>query len=148
MPHARLAQVSDLASLLDLFRVSDVSSPAEPIEQAEQIWREMLSEHSVAVFVSADNAQIVASCMLITAPNLLRAGRRHGFLENVVTHPAFQGQGHGRAVVGAALAEAWTRDCHHVLMQSGRQDPRVHRFYQRCGFEAGLRIGYVARRPA
>lgn len=148
MPDARLALTADLASLLDLFRVSDVSSPAEPIERAEQIWREMLSDPSVAVFVSADNAQIVASCMLISAPNLLRAGRRHGFLENVVTHPAFQGQGHGRAVVGAALAEAWTRDCHHVLMQSGRQDPRVHRFYQRCGFEPGLRVGYVARRPA
>jgi GNAT superfamily N-acetyltransferase len=148
MPNARLAQAADLASLLDLFRVSEVSSSAEPIERAEQIWREMLSDHGVAVFVSADHAQIVASCMLITAPNLLRGGRRHGFLENVVTHPAFQGQGHGRAVVSAALAEAWTRDCHHVLMQSGRQDPRVHRFYQRCGFEPGLRVGYVARRPA
>ena len=147
MPSARLAQTADLASLLDLFRVSEVSPSAEPIERAEQIWREMLSGDSVAVFVSAVEAGIVASCMLITAPNLLRAGRRHGFLENVVTHPEFQGQGHGRAVVGAALAEAWARDCYHVLMQSGRQDPRVHRFYQRCGFEPGLRIGYVARRP-
>ena len=109
---------------------------------------QMLSDHGVAVFVSAVDAQIVATCMLITAPNLLRAGRWHGFLENVATHPGFGGQGHGRAVVGAALAEAWTRDCHHVLMQSGRQDPRVHRFYQRCGFEPGLRVGYVARRPA
>ena len=146
MPNARLAQTADLASLLDLFRVSEVSPCAEPIER-EQIWLQMLSDGSVAVFVSAVEARVVASCMLVTAPNLLRAGRRHGFLENVVTHPGFQGQGHGRAVVGAALAEAWTRDCYHVLMQSGRQDPRVHRFYQGCGFEPGLRVGYVARRP-
>jgi GNAT superfamily N-acetyltransferase len=85
--------------------------------------------------------------MLITAPNLLRRGRQHGFLENVVTHPEFRGQGHGRAVVLAALAEAWRMDCHHVLLQSGRPDPRVRRFYEQCGFEAGLRLGYVARRP-
>ena len=148
MPNARLAQADDLASLLELFRVSEVSRSAEPVEQAEQIWLEMLSDRGVAVFVSAENAQIVATCMLITAPNLLRTGRRHGFLENVVTHPDFQGRGHGRAVVDAALAEAWSRDCHHVLMQSGRQDARVHCFYQRCGFEPGLRTGYVARRPA
>ena len=147
MPNARLAQAADLASLLELYRVSEVSPSAEPPERAEQIWLEMLSDDGVAVFVSAVNAQIAASCMLITAPNLLRAGRRHGFLENVVTHPDFRGQGHGRAVVDAALIAAWSKDCYHVLMQSGREDPRVHRFYQRCGFEPGLRVGYVARSP-
>jgi GNAT superfamily N-acetyltransferase len=148
MPLARLAQPADLASLLELFRVAEVSASAEPIERAERIWLEMLSHEGVAVFVSAIDASIIATCMLITAPNLLRAGGRHGFLENVVTHPEFRGRGHGRAVVNAALAAAWSKDCYHVLLQSGRQDPRVHRFYQRCGFEPGLRIGYVARRPA
>lgn len=147
MPNARLARSADLASLLDLYRVSEVSPSAEPIERAGKIWLEMLSDNNLAVFVSAVDAQIVATCMLITAPNLLRAGRRHAFLENVVTHPGFRGRGHGRAVVNAALAAAWSRDCYHVLLQSGRQDPRVHRFYEGCGFEPGLRVGYVARRP-
>jgi GNAT superfamily N-acetyltransferase len=147
MPNAKLAQAADLASLLELYRLAEVSSNAEPIERAEQIWLEMLSHNGVEVFVSTVEAQIVATCMLITAPNLLRGGRRHGFLENVVTHPEFRGQGHGRAVVDAALAAAWTKDCYHVLLQSGRKDPRVHRFYQRCGFEPGLRVGYVVRRP-
>jgi GNAT superfamily N-acetyltransferase len=147
MPYARLAQAADLASLLELYRVSEVSPSAEPIERAEQIWLETLSDDRVAVFVSAVDARIAASCMLITAPNLLRGGRRHGFLENVVTHPEFRGMGHGRAVVDAALSAAWSKDCYHVLMQSGREDPRVHRFYQGCGFEPGLRVGYVARRP-
>jgi len=146
MPTARLASESDLAALLALFRVSDVSAGAEPQEAAD-IWSEILSREDLAVFVSDVPGRIVASCMLITAPNLLRGGRRHGFLENVVTHPDFQGQGHGRAVVAAALVDAWARDCHHVLLQSGRKDPRVHRFYERCGFEPGLRVGYVARRP-
>jgi GNAT superfamily N-acetyltransferase len=147
MPNAKLAQAADLASLLELYRLAEVSSSAEPIERAEQIWLEMLSHNGVEVFVSTVEAQIVATCMLITAPNLLRGGRRHGFLENVVTHPEFRGQGHGRAVVDAALAAAWTKDCYHVLLQNGRKDPRVHRFYQRCGFEPGLRVGYVVRRP-
>ena len=98
MPNARLARAADLASLLRLYRASEVSSSAEPIERAEQIWLEMLSSDGVAVFVSAVDAQIVATCMLITAPNLLRAGRRHGFLENVVTHPKFAG--HGQPATG------------------------------------------------
>jgi GNAT superfamily N-acetyltransferase len=148
MPDARLAQATDLIPLLDLYRASDVSAAAEPTERAEKIWLETLSSNNVAVFVSTADERIVASCMLISAPNLLRAGRQHGFLENVVTHPEFQGRGHGCAVVDAALAEAWRRNCYHVLMQSGRKDPRVHRFYERCGFEPGLRTGYVVRRPS
>jgi GNAT superfamily N-acetyltransferase len=147
MPDARLAQAADLIPLLDLYRASEVSAAAEPIERAEKIWLETLSSNNVAVFVSTADERIVASCMLVSAPNLLRAGQQHGFLENVVTHPEFQGRGHGRAVVNAALAEAWRRNCYHVLMQSGRKDPKVHRFYERCGFEPGLRTGYVVRRP-
>jgi GNAT superfamily N-acetyltransferase len=148
MPEARLARASDLAGLLDLFRRSEVSSVAEPLGEAERIWSETMSHEGVGVFVSEAGSTIAATCMLIVAPNLLRTGRGHAFLENVVTHPEFRGRGHGRAVVRAALGMAWAKDCHHVLMQSGRKDPRVHRFYESCGFRAGVRIGYVAVHPA
>jgi GNAT superfamily N-acetyltransferase len=148
MPAARLANSADLDALLALYAASDVSRSAEPRARAEQIWREILARDGVAVFVSDADARIVSTCMLITVPNLLRGGRQHGIMENVVTHADYQGRGHGRAVVAAALAEAWKRDCHHVLLQSGRADPRVHRFYEGCGFMPGLRTAYAARRPA
>ena len=148
MPVARLARSSDLSSLLALFAVSEVSAAAQPRERAESIWRETLAQPGVHVFVADARDRIAATCMLISAPNLLREGRRHAFLENVVTHPELRGRGYGKAVVEAALAHAWATDCHHVLMQSGRTDPRVNRFYERLGFEPGLRVGYVARRPA
>jgi GNAT superfamily N-acetyltransferase len=147
MPAARLADAADLDALLALFAVSDVSRAVEPRARAEQIWQQTLARDGLAVFVSEADATIVSTCMLITVPNLLRGGRQHGIIENVVTHPNFQGHGHGRAVIAAALAEAWKRDCHHVLLQSGRADPRVHRFYQGCGFVPGLRTAYAARRP-
>jgi len=147
MSTTRLARISDLERLLDLFLVSEVSAIAEPPERAERIWSELLARKDVAVFVSDADAQIVATCMLITAPNLLRGGRGHAFLENVVTRPEYRGRGRGRAVVQAALTEAWARDCHHVLLQSGRRDGRVHRFYESCGFEPGVRTAYVANRP-
>jgi GNAT superfamily N-acetyltransferase len=148
MGEARVARADDLVPLLELFRVSEVSRAAEPFERADGIWSQMLTRDGLTVFVAEAEGKIVATCMLITAPNLLRAGRLHGFLENVVTHPDFRGRGFGRAVVRAALASAWEQDCFHVFLQSGRADPRVHRFYEGCGFEPGLRTAYVARRPA
>ena len=147
MPEARLANADDLGSLLSLFAASAVSRAAEPIERAEQIWKEILAREGIAVFVLAAEIPIVSTCMLIIAPNLLRSGRQHGILENVMTHPDFQGRGYGKAVVRAALAEAWEKDCYQVLLQSGRADPRVHRFYEACGFVGGLRTAYAARRP-
>lgn len=143
---ARLARSADLPSLLALFEMSEVSAVAQPAERAESIWQEMLAHPGVRIFVSDDHDWIASTCMLITAPNLLRGGKRHSFLENVVTHPDLRGRGHGKAVVRAALEHAWAIDCHHVLMQSGRSDPRVHAFYEGLGFMPGLRLAYVATR--
>ena len=147
MPDARIAVKADLTSLLALFAASAVSRHAEPWEKAERIWSQTLARDGLTVFVSEADGRIVSTCMLATFPNLLRGGRQHGVIENVVTHPDYQGRGHGRAVIGAALAEAWKQDCHHVLLQSGRADPRVHRFYEQCGFKPGLRTAYAAQRP-
>ena len=97
------------------------------------------------MFVSEADARIVATCMLIVVPNLLQSV--NALLENVVTHPSFKGQGHTRAVVEAALSQAWGMDCYQVLHQRGPSDPRLHRFYERCGFELGSDTAYVARRP-
>src|SRR5258708_8564809 len=148
MPAARLATTADLDALLALFAVSEVSRAVEPRARAEQIWQTTLARDGVAVFVSEADARIVSTCMLLTVPNLLRGGRQHGFIENVVTHPEFQRRGHGRAVIAAALAEAWQRDCHHVLLQTGRRAPRVPRFFEGCGFIPGRRTAYAARLPA
>ena len=110
---ARLARAADLPLLLELFEASKVSPAIQPMERAERVWRETLERQGVYVFVSDDGVRIAATCMLVTAPNLLRHGRAHAFLENVVTHPHFGGSGHGSAVVRAGLAQAWAADCHH-----------------------------------
>ncbi|HKO89751.1 MAG TPA: GNAT family N-acetyltransferase [Polyangiaceae bacterium] len=147
MSSARLAGAGDLPSLLELFAAAEVSPAIQPLERAERVWRETLARQGVYVFVSDEGVRIAATCMLVTAPNLLRQGRCHGFLENVITHPDFRGLGHGSAVVRAALAQAWAADCHHVLLQSGRTDPRVHRFYERLGFVPGRRTAYALSMP-
>jgi GNAT superfamily N-acetyltransferase len=147
MPEARPARADDLLPLLELFRISEVSAVVEPMERAERAWAEMLSRDGVIVFVAEADSRIVSTCMLITAPHLLRSGRLHGFLENVVTHPDFRGRGYGRAVVRAALAAAWEQDCFHVFLQSGRADPRVHRFLRRLRLRARVAHGLCGEAP-
>jgi len=91
MPIASIATTEDLAALLDLFRVSDVSATVEPIERAEQIWRQTMSHHGATIFVAVAWAKIAATSMLITAPNLLRSGQGHAFLEKCSLSPCLPG---------------------------------------------------------
>jgi GNAT superfamily N-acetyltransferase len=147
MPMVRLALEGDLASLLELFACAEVSAHVQPIERARTIWAETVASDATDVFVAVEGERVAATCMLITVPNLLRGGRRLGVLENVVSHPDFRRGGYGRAVVEAALQAAWDKDCFHVSMQSGRQDPAVHQFYKDRGFVPGLRTAYVVHNP-
>jgi len=120
MPNARTADATDLTSLLALFEASEVSHHAEPRERAERIWTQSLAREGLTVFVSDADSRVVSTCMLVTFPNLLRGGREHGIIENVVTHPDYQGRGHGRAVISAALAEAWRLPPRPVAKRPGR----------------------------
>ena len=61
MSLARPAVAGDLNSLLALFRVSEVSRAAEPIERAERIWAEMLARDGLTVFV-AERRLAAARC--------------------------------------------------------------------------------------
>ena len=103
MPTVRLALEGDLSALLELFERSEVSAHVQPVERARAIWAETIVGDAADVFVAVEGERLPATCMLITAPNLLRGGRRHGILENVVSHPDFRRGGYGRAVVEAAL---------------------------------------------
>jgi GNAT superfamily N-acetyltransferase len=147
MATTRLALEGDLVSILELFACAEVSAHVQPIERARAIWAETIACDATDVFVAVEGERVAATCMLITVPNLLRGGRRLGVLENVVSHPDFRRGGYGRAVVEAALQAAWDKDCFHVLMQSGRQDPAVHQFYKDRGFIPGLRTAYAIHNP-
>ncbi len=80
-------------------------------------------------------------------PNLTRGGAPYAAIENVVVERALRGGGLGRQVMRFALDEAWRRGCYKALLQTGSRDPRVHRFYEACGFSASDKTGFVARAP-
>ncbi|KQN76221.1 GNAT family N-acetyltransferase [Sphingomonas sp. Leaf62] len=93
-----MAEGGDLSALIAFYAAVGFSDAAD-VDRRDARWVELLASKATHVAVATVDSSIVASATLITAPNLLRGGRRHGFLENVATHPDRQGKGHGRAVV-------------------------------------------------
>jgi ribosomal protein S18 acetylase RimI-like enzyme len=147
MREVRPARASDLRALEALYLHLNPRRPELDAKRATAILEEILTHPGCRLLVAVAARELVASCTLFLLPNLMRGGRPHAFLENVVTHAGHRRQGHGRAVVAAALAAAWEAGAHHVMLMSGRQDEGVRAFYESCGFRTGLKTGYVALAP-
>ena len=145
----RLAGPDDLTGLLGLYQ--DLHSADEPLpaqEVLERVWSEILSNPWLHVFLVEQDGQLFSSCVLQVVPNLTRGARPYGLIENVVTRKDKRGRGLGSQVLNAALDLAWRKRCYKVMLLTGRKDPAVSRFYEKAGFKAGVKTGFVAMAPS
>lgn len=134
----------DAEVLLDLYTHLN---PGDAPPSAEAV-RAVFAHPGLRHFGRWVEGELVASCNLAVVPNLTRGGRSYGVIENVVTHAAQRGQGHGQAVVAHAVAQAWAAGCYKVVLTTSRKDPAVWAFYERCGFDGGDKRAFVIRAPA
>ncbi|MGX6998204.1 GNAT family N-acetyltransferase [Caballeronia sp. KNU42] len=77
--------------------------------------------------------------------NLTRGCGPYGVVENVVTHGAHRGNGHGKAVLCEALASSWSAGCYKVMLLTGRKDKATVQFYESAGFDGQEKLAFIAR---
>ncbi|MGE4339936.1 MAG: GNAT family N-acetyltransferase, partial [Pigmentiphaga sp.] len=78
-------------------------------------------------------------------PNLTRGCKPYGLIENVVTHAAFRGRGHAKALLGHALKAAWIAGCYKVMLMTGRKDEATLKFYESAGFDRQEKQTFIAK---
>lgn len=113
--------------------------------RAEEIWDRFSSYGDSAIFLGLRNGRQVETCTLIVIPNFVRGGANYSLIENVVTHADFRGQGHGTAVLLAAVDAAWSLGCYKVMLLTGSKNPATLGFYRNAGFET-TKTGFEVRR--
>lgn len=139
----------DLDALLALYahlHTTDAPLPARPVVEAT--WQSLLSQPGHTCFGGFVEGALVCSCVLGVLPNLTRACRPYGVIENVVTHAAHRRRGYGQALLAHALDTAWAAGCYKVMLLTSRKDGATLRFYQSAGFDAEGKQGLVAQPPA
>lgn len=145
----RELQSHDLHSLLGLYvHLHEHDDPPPSAAMAEAVWSEALANPRIKYFGGFTADSLVSSCTLTVIPNLTRACRPYGVVENVVTHAAHRGQGWGKAVLAHALGEAWRQNCYKVMLLTGRKDEATLQFYQRAGFDQNDKQAFVAKPAA
>lgn len=146
VPEVRAVRPDELDALLELYKhMHSQDDPLPGRERVSSVWESMLASPMMRVFVIERDGRLVSSCVMAIVPNLTRAVRPYGLIENVVTHAAYRQQGLGTAVLRHALETAWQEGCYKVMLLTGRKDPAVHRFYEGAGFHGGDKTGYIAR---
>jgi GNAT superfamily N-acetyltransferase len=144
-PTIRAVRREELPNLLALYRHLHPNDPELAVSpDMERLWTRICADPNQHYFGVDVGGQLVATCTLAIIPNLTRSARPYGLIKNVVTHPDFRRQGIGTALLRQALRCAWTQNCYKVMLLTGRKDPATLRFYERAGFRAGVKTGFIA----
>ena len=142
----RHLRADELNAILDLYRhLHRADDPLPPPPVLAAAWDAILSNPSCRYFGGFIAETLVSSCALTVIPNLTRACRPYGLIENVVTHADHRRNGYAKALLGEALREAWAEGCYKVMLLTGRKDEAVSRFYESAGFDRHAKQAFVAR---
>ena len=135
----------ELSALLFLYAHLHPDDAILPLGEAAPLWETLRQDPNQHCLGAYWNGSLVATCTLVVVPNLTRGGRPYGLIENVVTHPDYRRRGLGTAVLKHALQIAWERGCYKVMLLTGSKNESTLRFYEKAGFERGVKTGFVAR---
>jgi ribosomal-protein-alanine acetyltransferase len=91
------------------------------------------------VAFSVDAPDVVAAYAGLLAPR----GAREGDIQTIGVTESARGQGLGRTLMQALMAEALERGAREIFLEVRADNPVAQRLYQRLGFdELGIRKGY------
>ncbi|WP_425516279.1 N-acetyltransferase family protein [Rhizobium ruizarguesonis] len=142
----RPAVRGDLPALLALYRQLNPTDPVLDEASAEGRFSAILAQPGMTVFIGVAGNVAIATVTLVVVPNLTRSGASYALIENVVTHADHRKRGYARAVIGHAVADAWSAGCYKVMLLTGSKNPAILRLYENCGFVQD-KTGYQIRRP-
>lgn len=136
-------ELNDLLKLYSYLHRADEPLPEQKI--VDSIWEELLSNQRYKYIGGYVNNQLIASCTLTVIPNLTRACRPYGIIENVVTHEDHRNKGYGKKILAYTLSLAWTQNCYKVVLTTGRKDEATLRFYESAGFNRHEKQAFIAK---
>lgn len=141
--------IAELVDLLELYRhLHAKDDPRPPRVEVESLWNAIHKNHDLKYFGLFVQGRLASSCTLAIVPNLTRACRPYGVIENVVTHADLRRQGYGLAVLRHALTWAWKKNCYKVMLLTSRQDKGTLAFYEKAGFDEKAKQAFLAKPSA
>jgi len=111
-------------------------APPIPLEQAQQIFTEMIRVPDYHSYITFTDAEPVGTFSLLFLPTLMHRGiHKFAVLDAVVVKAVYRTQGIGKTMVKEALKISAAAGCYKVTLSSNLKRDRAHAFYQSLGFK-------------
>ena len=95
------------------------------------------------LIVNEIDGQIVSSCVCVIILNLTRNVRPYAFVENMVTHADYRGNGYAGECLNYARKIAEKENCYKMMLLTGSKKPETLHFYEKAGYNSGDKTAFI-----
>lgn len=139
----REAKEKDLKEVLNLYLCLHEESIPEESDCLFDTWKQILKDENHHLIVNEVFGKIVSSCVCVIIPNLTRNVRPYAFVENVVTHTDFRGQGLASECLEYAKQIARQCNCYKMMLLTGSKKKEILNFYRNAGYNSTDKTAFV-----
>lgn len=134
---------NELGELLALYMHLHENSIPEMTENLANTWETIMTDPNHHIIVKVVDDRIVASCVCVIIPNLTRGIRPYAFIENVVTHKDFRGNGYATECLNYARDIAVAENCYKMMLLTGSKEQSTLNFYTKAGYNSSDKTAFI-----
>lgn len=133
----------ELDKLLELYTHLHELGVPDCSEHLNNTWETICNDKNHHIIVCEIDGKIVSSCVCVIIPNLTRNVRPYAFVENVVTHKDFRGQGYASDCLAYAKALAQRENCYKMMLLTGSKSESTLNFYKNAGYNCDDKTAFI-----
>lgn len=134
---------SDFQQLIELYTHLHEKDIPEKDERVSAVWESILTDRNHHIIVAEYEGKIISSCVCVIIPNLTRNLRPYAFVENVVTHADYRGNGIATACLDYARDIAKSENCYKLMLLTGSKNENTLNFYRRAGYNSEDKTAFI-----
>lgn len=139
----REVKENELNKLLELYLHLHEKSMPEFSEHLDKTWKTIMQDENHHIIVKVVDDKMVASCVCVIIPNLTRDVRPYAFIENVVTHADYRGNGYATECLNYAKEIAENRNCYKMMLLTGSKKEATLKFYENAGYNSSDKTAFI-----
>lgn len=139
----REVEDSELNELLKLYLYLHEESLPEMTEHLRETWTTIMQDKNHHIIIKEVDGKIVSSCVCVIIPNLTRNIRPYAFIENVVTHGDYRGNGYATECLNYAKKIAEKTNCYKMMLLTGSKKDSTLNFYKNAGYNSADKTAFI-----